>query len=98
MNQERVMKILLGPHVSEKSTRLADAHNQIAFKVARDATKPEIKQAVEQLFETKVQSVTVSNVKGKRKRLGQIAGRRRDWKKAYVKLAPGEDIDFMGTE
>ena len=98
MNQERLMKVLLGPHVSEKSSRLADAHNQIAFKVACDATKPEIRQAVELLFEVKVQGVTVANVKGKHKRFGQLGGRRRDWKKAYVKLAPGEDIDFLGAE
>lgn len=98
MNQERLMKILLGPHVSEKSSRLADAHNQITFKVAPDATKPEIKRAVELLFEVEVQGVTVANVKGKRKRFGQLGGRRADWKKAYVKLAPGADIDFLGTE
>lgn len=98
MNQERLMKVLLGPHVSEKSSRLADAHNQIVFKVVRDASKPEIKQAVELLFEVKVQSVTVTNVKGKRKRFGQLSGRRGDWKKAYVRLAPGEDIDFLGAE
>ncbi len=98
MNQERLMKVLLGPHVSEKSSRLADAHNQIVFKVACDATKPEIRHAVELLFEVKVQGVTVANVKGKRKRLGQLSGRRSDWKKAYVTLAPGEDIDFLGAE
>ncbi len=98
MNQERLMKVLLGPHVSEKSTRLSDAHNQVVFKVARDAAKPEIKQAVEQLFEVKVESVNIVNVKGKRKRFGRIEGRRSDWKKAYVRLAPGEDIDFLGSE
>lgn len=92
------MKVLLGPHVSEKSTRVGDLNNQVVFRVARDADKPEIKQAVEHLFEVKVESVNVVNVKGKRKRFGQIAGRRSDWKKAYVRLAPGEDIDFLGNE
>ena len=98
MKQERLMKIILGPHVSEKSTRIADANNQVTFKVLRDATKPEIKQAVELLFDTKVKSVAVANMKGKQKRFGRIAGRRQDWKKAYVSLQPGEDIDFLGTE
>jgi large subunit ribosomal protein L23 len=98
VNQERLMTILLGPHISEKSTRIADASNQITFKVLRDATKPEIKQAVELLFEAQVKSVTVSNVKGKQKRFGRMQGRRQDWKKAYVTLAPGQEIDFLGTE
>jgi large subunit ribosomal protein L23 len=98
MNQERLMKVLLGPHVSEKSTRVGELNNQIVFKVARDANKPEVKQAVEHLFEVKVEAVNIVNVKGKRKRFGQIAGRRSDWKKAYVRLAPGEDIDFLGNE
>ena len=98
MNQERLLKILLGPHVSEKTTRIADDNNQITFKVLPDASKPEIKQAVEWLFETKVERVTVVKMKGKRKRFGAIQGRRSDWKKAYVTLAPGEDIDFLGAE
>lgn len=98
MNQERLLKIILGPHVSEKSARLADVGNQMAFKVARDATKPEIKRAVETLFNVTVEAVNVANVKGKRKRFGTISGRRSDWKKAYVRLAPGDDIDFMGAE
>lgn len=92
------MKVLLGPHVSEKSTRVGELNNQVVFRVARDADKPVIKQAVEHLFEVKVESVNIVNVKGKRKRFGQIAGRRGDWKKAYVRLAPGEDIDFLGNE
>ena len=98
MNQERLMKIILGPHVSEKSTRIGETHNQFAFKVLPSATKPEIKQAVELLFETKVKAVQVANMKGKRKRFGVISGRRKDWKKAYVTLAAGEDIDFIGGE
>lgn len=98
MSQERLMKIILGPHVSEKSTRIADSHNQVTFRVVRDASKTEIKQAVELLFETKVKSVAVANVKGKPKRFGRITGQRQDWKKAYVSLQPGEEIDFMSTE
>ena len=98
MNQERLTKILLAPHVSEKTAQIADSSNQVTFKVLRDATKPEIKKAVELMFEVQVESVTVLNMKGKRKRFGAIQGRRRHWKKAYVKLAPGQDIDFIGTD
>lgn len=98
MNQERLLKILIEPHVSEKSTRVADAHNQVVFKVASDATKPEIKSAVEFLFEVKVKGVTVANVKGKRKRFSRTQGRRSDWKKAYVRLEQGSEIDFVGGE
>ncbi|MEZ5582451.1 MAG: 50S ribosomal protein L23 [Candidatus Competibacteraceae bacterium] len=95
MNQERLMTILLAPHVSEKSTRVADAHNQFVFKVVRNATKPEIKRAVELMFSVNVESVTVVNVKGKRKRFGAIQGRRSDWKKAYVSLKAGQEIQFI---
>jgi large subunit ribosomal protein L23 len=98
MSQERLMKILLSPHVSEKTTRVADAHNQFVFKVVPDARKPEIKRAVELMFKVEVDSVQVMNVKGKRKVSGRFRGRRSDWKKAYVSLKPGHDIDFMGTE
>lgn len=98
MNEERLLKILLAPHVSEKATRVAEKHNQIVFKVARDAVKPEIKDAVELLFKVKVKGVTVVNVKGKRKRFGSIQGRRSDWKKAYVSLEAGHEIDFMVAE
>ena len=98
MNQERLMKVLLAPHVSEKSTIVAEKHNQVGFKVAKDATKREIKQAVELMFDVKVSSVRVLNVKGKRKRTGMIEGRRKDWRKAYVTLAEGHDIDFLGAE
>lgn len=98
MKQERLMKVLLAPHVSEKSTTVADANQQFVFKVVPDANKAEIKKAVELLFEVKVDTVQVLNVKGKRKRFGQVAGRRADWKKAYVKLQPGQDIDFMGAQ
>lgn len=96
MNQERLMKVLLAPHISEKSSIAADLNNQIVFKVATDATKPEIKQAVEFLFEVKVDRVQVSNVKGKTKRFGAKMGRRSDWKKAYITLQEGQEIDFLG--
>jgi large subunit ribosomal protein L23 len=96
MNQERLYKVLLAPHVSEKATRQADLANQHAFKVAADATKPEIKAAVEALFKVKVTAVQVSVVKGKQKRFGRMTGKRSDWKKAYVTLAPGDDIQLIG--
>ncbi len=98
MNDERLRKILLAPHVSEKSNRLTDRCNQVVFKVTRDATKPEIKDAVELLFRVKVTGVTVLNVKGKRKRFGALAGRRSDWKKAYVSLEAGHEIDFLAAQ
>ena len=98
MKQERLMKVLLGPLVSEKTTRAAELANQMAFKVSPDATKPEIKQAVEMLFDVKVDDVTVSNVRGKVKRSGQTFGKRKNWKKAYVRLQAGQDINFLGAE
>jgi len=98
MKQERLMKVLLGPLVSEKTTRAAELANQVVFKVSPDATKPEIKQAVEMLFEVKVDGVTVSNVRGKVKRSGQTLGKRKNWKKAYVRLEAGQDINFLGAE
>jgi large subunit ribosomal protein L23 len=92
------MNVLLAPIVSEKSTMLAERSRQYVFRVADDASKPEIKAAVELLFKTKVDSVTVSNVKGKAKRFGRFNGRRRNWKKAFVCLAPGQEINFAATE
>ncbi|MBK7541739.1 MAG: 50S ribosomal protein L23 [Candidatus Competibacteraceae bacterium] len=97
-NQERLLQILLAPHVSEKTNRLAERHNQVVFKVLPDASKPEIKGAVEMLFNVKVKNVTVLNVKGKRKRFGASYGRRSDWKKAYVSLEAGHEIDFLVAE
>lgn len=94
MNNERLMKVLLSPVVSEKSSVGADTHRQFAFKVLPDASKPEIRRAVELAFSVKVDSVQVANVKGKQKRFGRLMGKRSDWKKAYVKLKPGFDIDF----
>lgn len=98
MNQERLLKVLLSPHVSEKTARVADGGNQVAFKVASDASKLEIKKAVEMLFDVKVTGVQVANMKGKTKRFGATVGRRKNWKKAYVTLAEGQDIDFLGAE
>jgi len=97
-NADRLMNVLLAPIVSEKSTMLAERSRQYVFRVADDASKPEIKAAVELLFKTKVDSVTVSNVKGKAKRFGRFNGRRRNWKKAFVCLAPGLEINFAATE
>ena len=94
MSKERLLKVLLAPLISEKSVNAADSGNQFAFKVAKDATKPEIKAAVEMLFEVNVEKVQVLNVKGKSKRFGQRMGKRSDWKKAYVRLAAGQDINF----
>ena len=98
MNQERLLKVLVGPHVSEKGTMLADKHNQIVFKIIPDATKLEVKKAVENLFKVEVDNVQVVNVRGKMKRLGQNWGKRKNWKKAYVSLKEGQDIDFIGAE
>lgn len=97
MNQERMYQILQLPHVSEKSTLLADEKNQHVFQVATDATKGEVKQAVEELFKVKVDKVRILNVKGKTKRFGGRPGRRSDTRKAYVTLSAGNDIDFAGA-
>ena len=93
-NPERLHVVLLAPVISEKSTRVAEKNDQVIFKVARDATKPEIKAAVELLFKVQVESVQIANVKGKVKRFGAYNGRRRNWKKAYVSLKPGQEINF----
>ncbi len=98
MNQERLLKILLEPVISEKSTLAGDKANQVVFKVAVDATKPEIKKAVETLFNVTVEKVQVANVKGKRKMHRWVPGRRKNWKKAYVRLAEGQDINFAAAE
>lgn len=98
MNQERVFSVLLGPHVSEKTTTVAAHANQYVFRVARDATKPEIRTAVEQLFKVKVLDVSVLNVKGKVKLNRNGVAKRSDWKKAYVRLETGQEIDFTVAE
>ena len=92
------MSVLLGPHVSEKSARVAEGANQFVFRVRTDAKKPDIKAAVELMFEVKVSDVNVVNVAGKQKRFGQRQGKRQDFKKAYVRLAPGQTIDLTGNE
>ncbi|MDT8399462.1 MAG: 50S ribosomal protein L23 [Pseudomonadales bacterium] len=95
MNQERILTIILGPHISEKTTLISEKNNQVTFKVAIDATKPEIKQAIEALFKVQVKDVQVMKVKGKTKRTARGKIRRRsDWKKAYISLEQGQQIDF----
>ncbi|MBS3804511.1 MAG: 50S ribosomal protein L23 [Oleiphilaceae bacterium] len=97
MNQERIYQVLLGPHVSEK-TSMAAERSQVVFKVAPDATKPEVKKAVEQLFNVTVEGVQIMNRKGKLKRTAHGFGKRNGIRKAYVKLAKGQDIDFLDVE
>jgi large subunit ribosomal protein L23 len=92
--QSRLMQVILAPVISEKSTFVADKNRQIVFRVDRSASKPEIKAAVEFMFKVEVQAVRVSNVRGKEKRFGQTLGRRSQWKKAYVSLKPGQEINF----
>ena len=98
MNQERIFTVVLAPHVSEKSALNIEHNNQFVFKVAIDANKPEIKKAVEKMFEVKVKNVQTSTLKGKAKRFGKNMGKRKDWKKAYVTLAEGSTIDMMSAE
>jgi large subunit ribosomal protein L23 len=97
-NQERLMGVLLGPHLSEKSTRVGEIANQVVFRVRTDSTKQEVRRAVELLFEVQVEKVRMVNCRGKVKRFGQTTCRRQDWKKAYVTLAEGNDIDFLGAD
>ena len=97
MNQERLMQIILAPVVSEKSTMVSEKNQQVVFRVAGDATKPEIKAAVELLFNVKVEGVSTVNVKGKVKRFGRTFGRRKDWKKAYVSLVQGQELDLTSA-
>lgn len=96
--QERLLKVILAPVISEKSTRLADKLNQVVFRVLPDATKQEIGAAVADLFKVEVVGVQVLNVKGKIKRSGRVTGRRDNWKKAYVTLKQGQDIDFTSGQ
>ena len=93
-NPERLMTVLLAPVISEKGTFIADKYEQVIFRVSQDATKPEVKAAVELMFKVSVESVQIANVKGKEKRFGAHRGRRRNWKKAYVSLKPGQEINF----
>lgn len=98
MSTERLMTILIGPHMSEKSTRVGEKDNQVVFRVRNDSTKAEIRDAIKLMFEVEVDRVTVVNQKGKEKRHGKTTGRRSDWKKAYVSLSEGHSIDFLGAE
>lgn len=98
INEERLLNILLAPQISEKATFVAEKNEQVIFRVVSDATKPEVKAAVELLFKVSVDNVQISNVKGKQKRFGKFSGRRSDWKKAYVCLAPGQEINFAASE
>lgn len=97
MNQERLYQVLVSPHISEKGTLLAEEQNQHIFKVAGDATKSEVKAAVEELFKVKVEKVRIMNVKGKVKRFGGRLGKRSDLRKAYVTLTSGNDIDLVSV-
>jgi large subunit ribosomal protein L23 len=94
MNQERLMTVLVAPIVSEKATMVAEKNGQVAFRVLQDATRDEIRAAVELLFKVQVESVQVLNQKGKQKRFGRFNGRRRHVRKAYVNLKPGQEINF----
>ncbi len=96
--QQRLAQVLLAPVVSEKSTFIGEKANQYVFRVAADATKPEVKAAVELMFSTQVKGVSIVNVRGKEKRFGRFMGRRNNWKKAYVTLAQGQEITFAEGE
>jgi len=98
MSNERLFKVLLSPRFTEKSTRISESSNQYVFKVTTDSNKSEIKSAVEQLFKVNVESVRIINVKGKSKTFKLRAGKRNDWKKAYVRIQEGQVIDFLGGE
>jgi large subunit ribosomal protein L23 len=93
-SEERLMKVLLAPVISEKATFVAEKNEQVVFRVAQDATKPEIKAAVELLFKVEVESVQVLNRQGKQKRAGRFIGRRNNMRQAYVSLKPGQEINF----
>lgn len=96
--EQRLLQVILAPQVSEKTTRVGEKHEQVVFKVASDATKPEVKAAVELLFKVQVKDVQILNVKGKTKRFGRFIGRRSDWKKAFVCLQPGQELNLAAAE
>lgn len=98
MNEERLLKVILAPHVSEKTSAISGAKPQYAFKVMSDATKVEIKQAIKHVFDVDVKHVTIVNTKGKATRFGRIPGRRKAWKKAYVTLAENQEISAAGVQ
>ncbi len=95
MNDQRLYSVLLAPHISEKTAMAAEMEDRHTFKVANTATKLEVRRAVEKLFDVKVKSVQIVNVRGKTKRFGQVEGKRSDWKKAVVRLVEGQDLDYM---
>ncbi len=97
-SETRLLQVILAPVITEKATLIADKNEQVVFRVAPDATKPEIRAAVEMLFKVQVEAVKVANVKGKVKRTGRFMGRRDNWKKAYVCLAPGQELNFVAGE
>ena len=94
MTREQLMSVLIAPHVTEKTSLAMQNHNQYTFRVRREATKTDIRKAVELMFDVKVAGVQVVNEPGKQRRFGRIAGRTQDWKKAYVSLTPGQSIDY----
>ncbi len=94
MNREQLMSVLIAPHVTEKTSLAMQNHNQYTFRVRREATKTDIKKAVELMFDVKVAGVQVVNEPGKQRRFGRVAGRTQDWKKAYVSLNEGQTIDY----
>lgn len=98
MNQERLLQIILAPHISEKTAMSAEKHNEHVFEVAATATKPEVKDAVEFLFNTKVKSVRIVNVRAKKKMFKNIEGKKKGWKKAYVSLQSDQKLDIMGAQ
>ena len=97
-NQERLMQVLIAPQVSEKTTFVGEKNNQFVFRVLQDATKPEIKAAVELMFKVEVDAVRTINQRGKEKRFGRFVGRRSNWKKAFVSLKPGQELNFAAGE
>ena len=98
MNTQRLTNIIVSPRISEKATTRADLDNQHVFSVLKDATKPEVKKAVELMFDVKVKHVRLMNVQGKLTRVGRTFGKRKDWKKAYVRLQKGFDINYGEEE
>ena len=96
MSVNKSLQAVLAPQVTEKATMVADNHNQIAFKVKKDATKKEVKEAIELMFKVEVTSVNILNMNGKSKRMGRLMGKRNDWKKAYISLKDGQEINFTG--
>lgn len=97
-SQERILKTVMRPHVSDKTHRLSETSSTVVFQVAKFANKHDVKDAIEKLFEVKVITVNILNVKGKARKFGRVEGRTKDWKKAYVRLAEGHDISFVGAE